>query len=47
MTTIEKLSIQGIRSFNPREPTTIDFYKPLTIIVGHNGLEIPFSFSFG
>ena len=37
MISIDKLSIQGIRSFNPREVSTIDFYKPLTIIVGHNG----------
>jgi AAA domain len=38
MTTIEKLQIQGIRSFAPsNSKNVIEFYKPLTIIVGHNG----------
>jgi DNA repair protein RAD50 len=38
MTTIEKLQIQGIRSFAPSNSrNVIEFYKPLTIIVGHNG----------
>ena len=38
MTTIEKLQIQGIRSFSPANSrNVIEFYKPLTIIVGHNG----------
>ena len=37
MTTIQKLQIQGIRSFSPLKPNVIEFYKPLTIIVGHNG----------
>ncbi|GAM22057.1 hypothetical protein SAMD00019534_052320 [Acytostelium subglobosum LB1] len=37
MTSIEKLLVQGIRSFNPDECTVIDFYKPLTLIVGANG----------
>lgn len=36
-TTIEKLKIQGIRSFSPKSPQVIEFEKPLTIIVGHNG----------
>ena len=37
MTTIDKLKIQGIRSFDPQNATLIDFYKPLTLIVGQNG----------
>ena len=32
-----QLQIQGIRSYDPYSPVTIEFYKPLTIIVGHNG----------
>ncbi len=37
MTTIEKMKITGIRSFSPSEAQVIQFEKPLTIIVGHNG----------
>lgn len=37
MTTIDKLLIQGIRSFSPQNRNIIEFYKPLTLIVGHNG----------
>ncbi|KAK5582204.1 hypothetical protein RB653_003787 [Dictyostelium firmibasis] len=37
MTSIEKLLVQGIRSFDPREASVIDFYSPLTLIVGQNG----------
>ncbi|EFA85515.1 DNA recombination/repair protein [Heterostelium album PN500] len=37
MTSIEKLLVQGIRSFDPNESSVIDFYKPLTLIVGVNG----------
>eukprot|EP01133_Synstelium_polycarpum_P012198 gene12198-14275_t len=37
MTSVEKLLVQGIRSFDPKEPSVIDFYKPLTLIVGANG----------
>lgn len=37
MAEIQKISIQGIRSFSPFEPKTIRFLKPLTIIVGDNG----------
>lgn len=37
MTTITKLSLQGIRSYSDREAETIEFFKPLTIIVGANG----------
>lgn len=36
MSHLEKLSIQGIRSFNPDKAMVIEFY-PLTVIVGKNG----------
>ncbi|KAE9368825.1 hypothetical protein N431DRAFT_470511 [Stipitochalara longipes BDJ] len=34
---IEKLRIQGIRSFDNRTPQYIEFHAPLTLIVGFNG----------
>lgn len=37
MSRLEKLSIKGIRSFNPKEKSTLVFHTPLTIIVGANG----------
>ncbi|KAJ8102694.1 AAA domain-containing protein [Lipomyces tetrasporus] len=37
MSSIQKLSIQGVRSFDNAERETIHFYTPLTLIVGHNG----------
>ncbi|SCU96818.1 LADA_0H02916g1_1 [Lachancea dasiensis] len=37
MSAIYKLSIQGIRSFDSNERETIEFGKPLTLIVGTNG----------
>ncbi|XP_045532094.1 DNA repair protein RAD50-like [Pieris brassicae] len=37
MTNLEKLLIKGIRSFNPNDSNTIEFYSPLTLIVGQNG----------
>ncbi|SCW03099.1 LAFE_0G02916g1_1 [Lachancea fermentati] len=37
MSAIYKLSIQGIRSFDSNERETIEFGKPLTLIVGSNG----------
>ncbi|KAJ3197482.1 DNA repair protein rad50 [Irineochytrium annulatum] len=37
MSKIEKLSIRGIRSFDPQEVSIIEFFTPLTLIVGHNG----------
>ncbi|KAJ8028559.1 DNA repair protein RAD50 [Holothuria leucospilota] len=39
MSTIEKLSIQGIRSFGHEDTDkqVVEFFKPLTLIVGHNG----------
>ena len=29
--------IKGIRSFSPNNQGVVEFYKPLTLIVGHNG----------
>jgi DNA repair protein RAD50 len=29
--------VRGIRSFAPENKTAIEFYKPLTLIVGSNG----------
>ena len=37
MSSIEKLGIQGIRSFGPGKVQIIAFGKPLTVIVGPNG----------
>lgn len=36
MTNLQML-IKGIRSFSPENAHVIEFYKPLTLIVGHNG----------
>ena len=32
-----QMLIKGIRSFSPDNTHVIEFYKPLTLIVGHNG----------
>ncbi|KAL7620279.1 DNA repair protein rad50 [Parahypoxylon ruwenzoriense] len=37
MSKIDKLSISGVRSFSPISRETIQFYTPLTLIVGYNG----------
>jgi len=37
MSSVDKLLIRGIRSFSPYRENVIEFYAPLTIIVGHNG----------
>ena len=37
MSTIEKLSIRGIRSFSPDREEIIEFFHPLTVILGDNG----------
>ena len=37
MSSVDKLLIRGIRSFSPFNDSVIEFYTPLTIIVGHNG----------
>ena len=37
MSAIDKLLIRGIRSFDPDTAAVIEFYSPVTLIVGHNG----------
>ena len=39
MTSIDKIEISGVRSFdpNPRNKQTVVFHKPLTVILGKNG----------
>ncbi|ETV72541.1 hypothetical protein H257_12631 [Aphanomyces astaci] len=37
MSSIDKLSIRGIRSFSPGRDESIDFNQPLTVILGANG----------
>lgn len=37
MSTVDKMLIKGIRSFDPENKLVISFFKPLTLIVGPNG----------
>ena len=37
MSSIEQLSIRGIRSFSPFDEEKITFMRPLTLILGQNG----------
>jgi DNA repair protein RAD50 len=37
MSSLERLAISGVRSFDPNHSAVIDFFTPLTLIVGHNG----------
>ncbi|CAD7702268.1 unnamed protein product [Ostreobium quekettii] len=37
MCTVDKMLIKGIRSFSPDNQNVVEFYKPLTLIVGQNG----------
>ncbi|KAG9446061.1 hypothetical protein H6P81_012189 [Aristolochia fimbriata] len=37
MSTVDKMLIKGIRSFDPDNKNVITFYRPLTLIVGPNG----------
>ncbi|GAA5989043.1 hypothetical protein JCM11641_002306 [Rhodosporidiobolus odoratus] len=37
MSSLDKLAIRGIRSFDSNEISVMQFYSPLTVIVGHNG----------
>ena len=37
MSTVDKMLIKGIRSFDPENKLVITFFKPLTLIVGPNG----------
>ncbi|CAG8784473.1 18709_t:CDS:2, partial [Dentiscutata erythropus] len=39
MSSLEKIQIYGIRSFNQNRPQIVVFQTPLTIIVGPNGSE--------
>ncbi|KAF8759112.1 repair protein [Rhizoctonia solani] len=34
---LNKLAIRGIRSFDDKSVSVIEFYSPVTVIVGHNG----------
>uniref|UniRef100_A0A7N1A2Q4 DNA repair protein RAD50 n=1 Tax=Kalanchoe fedtschenkoi TaxID=63787 RepID=A0A7N1A2Q4_KALFE len=37
MSTVDKMLIKGIRSFDPENRNVVTFFKPLTLIVGPNG----------
>ncbi|WFD29984.1 DNA repair protein rad50 [Malassezia sp. CBS 17886] len=37
MAELDKLAIRGVRAFDPKSINIIQFFKPLTLIVGHNG----------
>lgn len=37
MTTIDKVALCGVRSYDPNGLVVIKFFKPLTIILGNNG----------
>ncbi|GAA5930091.1 MRX complex DNA-binding subunit [Sporobolomyces koalae] len=37
MSSLDKLAIRGIRSFDSNEIAVMQFFSPLTVIVGHNG----------
>ncbi|SCV74588.1 BQ2448_7617 [Microbotryum intermedium] len=37
MSSLDKLAIRGIRSFDNNDFAVMQFYTPLTVIVGHNG----------
>lgn len=37
MSTVDKMLIKGIRSFDPENKNVITFFRPLTLIVGPNG----------
>uniref|UniRef100_A0A8C9LGZ2 Rad50/SbcC-type AAA domain-containing protein n=1 Tax=Piliocolobus tephrosceles TaxID=591936 RepID=A0A8C9LGZ2_9PRIM len=37
MTTLEKIGIQGVRSYCDERTETLEFYSPVTIIYGKNG----------
>jgi DNA repair protein RAD50 len=41
---IDMLEIQGIRSFGPGEKQAMEFYTPLTLILGPNGTGKTVSF---
>ncbi len=37
MASLNKLAIRGIRSFDDKQISIIEFFTPVTVIVGHNG----------
>lgn len=37
MASLDKLAIRGIRSFDDKQVAVIEFFSPVTVIVGHNG----------
>jgi len=37
MSYIESLTIKGIRNFDPKNAQKIEFFRPLTLIIGNNG----------
>lgn len=37
MASLDKLAIRGIRSFDDKQISVIEFFTPVTVIVGHNG----------
>ena len=37
LTLTAELAIRGVRSYDPKSIHIIQFFKPLTVIVGHNG----------
>ncbi len=37
MASLNKLAIRGIRSFDDKQIAVIEFFTPVTVIVGHNG----------
>ena len=47
MCSIDKMLIKGIRSFSPDNTNVIEFYRPLTLIVGQNGAGKTVSCSHG
>ena len=37
MASLNKLAVRGIRSFDDKSIAVIEFFSPVTVIVGHNG----------
>ena len=37
MASLNKLAVRGIRSFDDKQISVIEFFSPVTVIVGHNG----------
>jgi DNA repair protein RAD50 len=45
MASLNKLAIRGIRSFDDKNISVIEFFSPVTVIVGHNGSGKTVSFT--